>query len=53
VFSASSAERAWAELASKQPDRVVLDLGLRDGSGEALCRTIRTLRGGGHALADE
>jgi DNA-binding response OmpR family regulator len=41
VFSAGSAEQARSELASKQPDLVVLDLALPDGSGEALCRAIR------------
>src|ERR1041384_6571666 len=36
VLSAATAEQARALLASKQPDLVVLDLGLPDGSGEAL-----------------
>ncbi len=42
VFGAASVDAALAELASKQPDLVVLDLGLPDGSGEELCHTIRS-----------
>jgi two-component system, OmpR family, response regulator len=42
VFTADSAERALEELGARNPDIIVLDLGLPDGSGEDLCRTIRS-----------
>jgi DNA-binding response OmpR family regulator len=43
VFLASSAEEALREFALRRPDIVVLDLGLQDGSGEDVCRSIREL----------
>jgi DNA-binding response OmpR family regulator len=42
VFVADSAQRALQELTARRPDIVVLDLGLPDGSGEDLCRRIRS-----------
>src|SRR5687768_4167985 len=41
VFVASSVEAALHESKRRRPDVIVLDLGLPDGSGETLCRTIR------------
>lgn len=41
VFVAASARDALREFEAKRPDVVVLDLGLPDGSGEAICRAIR------------
>lgn len=41
VFVATSVEGALREAKQRPPDVVVLDLGLPDGSGETLCRTLR------------
>jgi two-component system OmpR family response regulator len=41
VFTAASAERALEELPRRDPELVVLDLGLPGASGEELCRALR------------
>ncbi|MBN1608937.1 MAG: response regulator transcription factor [Polyangiaceae bacterium] len=48
VYTATSAEQALEEMARRQPDILVLDLGLPGASGEELCRTLR--HGGSRAL---
>ena len=42
VFTADTAKAALAEAAARQPDAVILDLVLPDGSGTDVCRELRT-----------
>jgi two-component system, OmpR family, KDP operon response regulator KdpE len=42
VFTAATAEGALAEAAARQPDAIILDLVLPDGSGTDVCRELRT-----------
>ena len=42
VFESETARRGLIEAASRQPDAVVLDLGLPDGDGVDLIRDLRT-----------
>jgi len=41
VFTAATAEGALAEAAARQPDAIILDLVLPDGSGTDVCRELR------------
>jgi two-component system, OmpR family, KDP operon response regulator KdpE len=42
VATAATAAAALAEAAARQPDAIILDLVLPDGSGTEVCRELRT-----------